>query len=415
MHRTTRIAVPLLAAALALPAAATADTIPLLPLADGDLAATELEPAPGKVAGPAVSHDPVAFSWPIERTAALVERPAPATATSREYWLRVTAAELAEGVALPTTAPAALVRLNPAGDAAAERAPDPGDLALEAPDGSVWRDGEGMELLADADAVKASGAPFAEGTVAFRLRGDLGAGRFVLRAPGLAALAATPFVVHVLEPSSPYALQLTADRTDALAGAEVHAVARLAASRSLPPGSIEATLIAPSGRRLPATVRTLWNGDARLTARVESAGGASRGLWQLEASVATTVGDLEVRRQVRTAFSATTPTARLGEAAAVEQREDGTLAVRLPVQAAAEGRYEVRAVLFGTRPDGVMVPAAVGHSADWLPAGNTALELLFGTDLTEGLGAPYELRDLQLVDQSRMGLLHRQARGLLVD
>ncbi len=415
MHRTARIAAPLLAAALGLPAAAIAETVPLLPLADGDLAAAALENAPDGAAGPAVSHDPVAYSWPLDRAAAIAERPAPATATSREYWLRVTAAELAEGVALPTTAPAALVRLNPAGDAVAARVPNPEALILQAPDGAVWRDGEGMEMLADADAVKASGVPFADGTVAFRIRAALGAGRFVLRTPGLAAPAETPYVVHVLEPSSPYVLELTADRTDALAGAVVHALARLGAGRSLPPGSIEAALIAPSGRRLPATARTLWNGDARLTAGVENADGAARGLWQLEVAVATTVGDLEVRRQVRTAFSAATPTARLGDAAAVERREDGTLAVRLPVQAASEGRYEVRAVLYGTRPDGVLVPAAVGHSADWLPTGTTSLELGFTRELVEGLSAPYELRDLQLVDQSRMGVLHRQARALLID
>lgn len=415
MHRTTRIAAPLLATALALPAAAAADTVQLLPLADGDLAAAALDSAPDTAAGPAVSHDAVAFSWPVDRAAALDQRPAPATATSREYWLRVTAAELAEGVALPTTAPAALVRLNPAGSAPVERAPEPTELDLVAPDGAVWRDGEGMELLADADAVKASGAPFADGTVAFRIREDLGDGRFVLRAAGLAAPAETPFVVHVLEPSSPYVLELTADRVDALAGAEVHAVARLAAFRSLPPGSIQAALIAPSGRRLPATTRTLWNGDARLTARVEGADGASRGLWQLEASVDASVGDTEVRRQVRTAFSATAPTARLGAAAAVDRSDDGTLFVRLPVEAATDGRFEVRAVLYGTRPDGTVAPAAVGHSADWLPAGNTALELRFAPDLTEGMKAPFELRDLQLVDQSRMGLLHRQARALLID
>ena len=59
---------------------------------------------------------------------------------------------------------------------------------------------------------------------------------------------------------------------------------------------------------------------------------------------------------------------------------------------------------------------AVAHSAAYLAAGHGALELAFDRELVaaSGLRAPFEVRDLRLIDQGNMGLLHRQARGLVI-
>jgi len=44
-----------------------------------------------------------------------------------------------------------------------------------------------------------------------------------------------------------------------------------------------------------------------------------------------------------------------------------------------------------------------------------ALELALPRDVLNGLTAPFEVRDLRLDDQGRMGVLHRQARGLVIE
>jgi len=58
----------------------------------------------------------------------------------------------------------------------------------------------------------------------------------------------------------------------------------------------------------------------------------------------------------------------------------------------------------------------VAHSAAWIEAGPATLVLAFDREpLREaGFGAPYEIRDLRLMDQGRMGLLHQQARGVMI-
>ena len=78
------------------------------------------------------------------------------------------------------------------------------------------------------------------------------------------------------------------------------------------------------------------------------------------------------------------------------------------------GRYEARGVLYATAADGTLRPAGIAHSAAWLEAGTGSVELAFGREVLDGseLGTPFEVRDLRLIDQVSMGLLHRQERAL---
>ncbi|MEN8165031.1 MAG: DUF4785 domain-containing protein [Acidobacteriota bacterium] len=64
-----------------------------------------------------------------------------------------------------------------------------------------------------------------------------------------------------------------------------------------------------------------------------------------------------------------------------------------------------------------VVTLGVGNTANWMPQGVGSLDLHFDAAMLEdsGLGAPYELRDLQLLDQGRMGQLHRQALALVLE
>jgi hypothetical protein len=58
-------------------------------------------------------------------------------------------------------------------------------------------------------------------------------------------------------------------------------------------------------------------------------------------------------------------------------------------------------------------PAAVAHSAAWLDRGTATLDLQFDSAalLPSGLDAPYELRDLRLINQADMSLIERRERA----
>ncbi len=88
--------------------------------------------------------------------------------------------------------------------------------------------------------------------------------------------------------------------------------------------------------------------------------------------------------------------------------------VALGVEVAAPGRYDVRGVVYGRDATGQARPLALAQSAAWLDAGRgeLALDVDAGLIAKSGLAAPFELRDVRLMDQGRMGLLQRQEVAL---
>lgn len=142
------------------------------------------------------------------------------------------------------------------------------------------------------------------------------------------------------------------------------------------------------------------------------------GLWEVHARAAGEHRALTAVRSVRVPFAVAAPTARLTGVAAVTATGEGTggLRIELPLEVAAAGRYEVRGVLWATAPDGTRKPHVAVHAADWLEPGRGVLAIEVPADQlgTGGLGAPWELRDLRLIDQGRMGLLHRQSEALVI-
>ncbi len=147
----------------------------------------------------------VQFSWPIEESAAIDFSPQPFLAESREFWTTVEAAELAKGVAFTTTAPGALIRLSPA-EPGKRAGLDLSGMRIEIAGRSYTRE-QAVAVLADAGALKQAGAEFPEGTVAFRVRSELGAGPTRLILPK----ASGRVLLHVFEPDSSLVLRLEAE------------------------------------------------------------------------------------------------------------------------------------------------------------------------------------------------------------
>lgn len=392
-----------------------AQQVSMLPMATGDFGATELM-APSALKATAISTEPVSLSWalPIEKTIAL--DPQPFVATSKEYWIDITAKDLSQGVPLFSHAPGALVRINPApGEKALESAAlDPRTLAITTPDKRTLADGGAMELMATADQLKAAGSPFVEGTIAFRLRSDLGAGTFTLKGAGLQQ---GRYVLHVLDHASPVQLAAKTLRADYLHGDALTLEASLGAEGlQVTVGDLDGYVVSPAGRSWP--VRFVANRRGVHTAKLtlDALEAPGQGLWEAHVAVQGEAEGRTVRRYTKVAFNVAVPSASFSGQAEKVAVVDGAVAARLGVTTAVAGRYEVRGVLFGTDVEGNLEPIAVAHSANWLEAGSQSLVLSFDAELVAAtdLRAPFEVRDLRLIDQGTMGLLHRQARGLQI-
>ena len=377
---------------------------PLLPARSGDQVAPRVESAP--MPSGTLERAPVSFAWALDPAQAL-STPAPFVASSRSYWEMVDAATLQRGLALPLTAPDAVIQISPV----------PGARAL-APEQWQVRDPAGVlavDKVVDAQQLRAAGMRVGEGSAMVRTGSSAAVGSYRLQS----AQAQGRYVVQVLEPNSPIALQLQADRQQVLAGGSVVLSARLlddggsaalasgrtTRARALPAGG-EALLVAPDGRSWPVP---LVAGKDGLRARVVIPQdiGQVQGLWELQAFVSAN----GVQRDAKVAFAVAQATARFSGQAEVDSARR---AVRVPLQIGAPGRYEARGTLYATGPDGQLHPVAQAHSAAWFDApGNAELQLPFASvALPRGYAAPFELRDLQLQDQGRMAPIETRALAL---
>ena len=385
----------LLSCALFFALASTGQAANLLPPGEGDASPSRLVAAP--LPAGEFERQPVSFAWALDPMAEL-SRPAPHLAESREYWIQADAAELQRGLSIDTTAPGAVIRLSPVDGRAAV---DPSLLQVSKAGRRIAQP-QSFQRSANAAQLRAAGMDVPDGSAVVQLAREHGQGRFQLQLPK----ARDRYLVHVYEPDSPYVLKAQAARGQLLAGEtlEVAAVMQRGA-RALPGGELQGQLVSPSGRSYPLA---FGGGKTRLTVPLEAAD--QPGLWEVQLFAGQIQDGASVQRDARTAVEITRPTARLAGAYAFNA---GTLRFDLPVQVAAEGRYELRGTLYATGRDGVSRPVSQAQAADWLRPGQRRLSLAFGRGhVPTGYGPPYELRFLELKDQTRMGTLETRELAL---
>jgi hypothetical protein len=372
--------------------------------------------APPSLTGamPTVSRDPVALSWATPGAAAM-PAPTPYVAQSKESYRSVAADELAAGVTLNTTAPRALVRVQVLSSVGPreQAAIHPLAMTVVDPAGRSLVSGDGMEMLVSADKLAKADVPFAPGTSAFRLHPSLGAGKFKLKVDG--ASGSDRYLINVVEPDSPYTLTMQTASLHYLHGDELVLQSALQDGSGKPAAvklsRLDGYVISPAGRRFPVSFKADAAGRMRASLVLDADEAPVPGLWEVRAEVSGKVKDQAVERSVRLAFPVAMPVARLTRG--VTLADGAGVKLEVGVEAAAAGRYEVRAMLYGT-VNGALKPLGVADSAQWLEAGEGKIALGFAPELIAGASGPFELRDLFLLDQGRLGVLHRQQRALVI-
>ena len=378
-------------AALAVASFAAIAARPLLPAGGNDQVPIRLASLPTPVGR--FERAPVSFSWALDPSSSLAP-PETHLAESREYWQTVEGAELARGIDLLLTAPGALIRVSPGRGAARLK---PADINVHG-NGKAAR----LEQAAGAAELQAAGMDVDPGTAVVKLGREHTAGRYQLRADN----ARGRYVVHVYEPDSDLVLRARADRSHALGGEAI--TVDIAMTRGVHGVAIEAEalLVAPDGSNHPVAVTNGSSGNLVARARLPASASSAPGLWELQV-FADSDG---VSRDARTAFAVASPTARFkGDYAFNTQ----LLRVALPVEAGSSGRYEARGTLYASGPDSLLRPVAQAHAAAWFERGDGMLVLDFDrTHVPAGYRAPFEVRQLELHDQTRHVPLEARARGV---
>lgn len=360
---------------------------------------------------PNLAREAVTMSWATE--GAINTAPQNFIGQSREYYAEVSADELAAGVTIHTSSPRALIRMQPLAQNEAS-AIHPQSLVLTSPTGRAFSAGSGMEMLASADKLAKADMPFARGTSAFRIHADLGAGAFKLQAAG--ASGSGRYLINVVEPDSRFALTMQTDAPNYLHGQHVTVTPELVeqgVAQRHRVGRLEGVVTSPAGRSFALTFRMEKDGRMRARLPLDANEAPSPGLWEVQVNSEAIVRGQLVKRSLRVAFGVAMPVARLNNSIGIAN-EPGGVGVRLGVDVGAAGRYEARALLYGTVA-GMMKPLAVAHSAQWLEPGTHSLVVRYSADLLAGASGPFELRDLTLIDQGRMGVLQRQQRAVTID
>ncbi|GAB3384244.1 DUF4785 domain-containing protein [Lysobacter fragariae] len=386
----THLNVALVAACLTFLSSLAFAATPLSPAGRGDQVPTRLV----SVAVPAgeFEHAPVSFGWKLDPKATL-QSPAPATALSREYWQTVDATELKRGIDISTTAPGTMIRVSPVHGAA----------ALKASSLGVTRDAKAVRLEKSAtmEQLRAVGMDVSDGTAVLKIGRENTPGHYALHA----TQAQGRYVVHVFEPESNVVLKAQADRSHVLGGGTIGLSLAMSRGNVAMDAKAEALLVAPDGRSTPVAVTRDASGKLSASVRVPTMASAAPGLWELQV-FANADG---ISRDARTAFAVAAPTARFKGVAAFNARQ---LRLTVPVETASTGRYEASGTLFATAPDGALRPVSQAQSAAWFQPGSGSLVLAFDrAHVPAGYGAPFEVRQLQLQDQTRMAPLETRERG----
>lgn len=409
-----------LLASLLLAVHAPSSALELLGPQAADLAAprTLAAAAPGFAAQDqgfaARARETVAVSW---ASSTAVEAPRPYLTQSRESYRKVSGAQLNAGIELETSSPRALVRLQPLGEIG-QRDKDalmPQAMQIRVANGKTLSGGDGMEAIVTADKLAKADLPFAPGTSTFRIAEQLGAGSFQLIASGLQD--EQEYLINVVEADSPLILEAQTAASHYLHGQQLAVVAQLRDSREGGKKqlvkSFQAELVSPAGRVFPLRFMPIAGGSYRALLKLDAQEVPTPGMWEVRMHSQSQIKGQNIQRSARFGFPVALPVARLtGEV----QLQNGKphLGIQFGVSAASPGRYEVRGMLYGT-VNGSLQPLGVAQAAQWLEVGRGEIALQFDPSLLKGASAPFEVRDLGLLDQSRIAVLHRQARALVLD
>jgi hypothetical protein len=364
-----------------------------------------------------LSTVPLSYTHVIEEpTLGSVTSMKPHVAESREWAMTVSGAQLRAGLALPTTSLGALVELRraPFGDMSGPRL-ERQALQLQSPGGVTLEGDEAAEMLLEGSELESVHPGLGGDGLVLRLDPALGSGVFALSLDGAPHEAI--YGVRVRERDSEVVLHVHTDRPTYLHGESVGVHVSLSqGERPLSTSRIHALVRSPAGDAEMLKLEATAPGRYVAAHPMDTLSPTPGRLWTVQVSVGVDVeGGLETRRTATTSFAYALPTARLSGALAVDMARDGSIVATLPIEVAAEGRYAIAATLWGIEHD-VDVPMLMMQSAAHLSPGEHDVQLFLDAEILARaeLSPPFIVRDMRLLDQTRVALLQHHPEGFAI-
>ncbi len=398
-----------IALALISGSAIASNNIEWLPAADRDLIATDLTVATDAI--PDSFHSETAslsYTWAATERFPTDAAMQGAVVESRQYWVDVSAQALERGVKLPISAPGSVIRVS-ALDSGTGLQLDPGRLELSINGQSLDR--SAVET-ASGSQMRQQGMRVPQDSLAFRLPIDSQAGSLEMRMTDTAIQ--TPMVIHVYEPESPWVARMSAARSSFLSDQPIELELVLDdGGKTFSVDQVSAMLVSPDADQMIDLSRSDDAGKLQAIVPI-SVVSAAPGLHEVHAYVEHNIDGMTVKRDLKLAIGVAPPSGRF--TGQVDNLSPLGLNLNLGVEVAVEGRYQVNAEIFGTNERGELEPLAFTQSAAVLEAGSGRIGIGVDADIlrTSGLSAPFEIRNLQLMDQGRMFVLEHREQALTV-
>ena len=341
---------------------------------------------------------------------------------SDEYWLQTSGAELKSGLTIDSSEAEALVRFSGLVNTAPQQAGQVRAMATSASeprqraqaiDPEMIEVLQGSESLSRAKSGVVAQAQLAqEGTFrnssAFKMNGSSDDGPLTLRSHQQLE-DSDQYLINIKEKGSRKKLVISADRLAYLSGESIRFNAELL-NKGNPMKRVKykAYILDASGQRIKVKLKRTKKGawKVKLPKKLKATPPGQRHELYISARAPHKKG--KVRRIGKLAFALANPTAQV-DSIQLLMVDDVAAEARLNV--AAEGRYEFRATLLGTDQEGNQRAIMRSHSAEWLEPGSHTIMVRYDQNLLEqsGLLPPYQLKDIELMDQGQLAVLHRQA------
>ena len=354
---------------------------------------------------------PVKFAWALDGVTAESPGQSIARVESRQYWVDATGADLSSGVSLPLTSRGAVIRVSPL-ETGGDIGIDPASVQLSV-NGKRFDSTKSMMQVTDGASLQRLGMSVPAQTIAFKLDKAIPPGKLDLAVARLPA--DQKLVVHVFEPDSDWVAELALPRDTFVAGETLEFDFGLGdGNGTTRVDSVQAVLADPYADKTWALEIDKADGTLTRLAPSDRFVSGQDGLFEAYVYLETVQDGLTIRRDLKLPVSIVPPLARFtGQTLAT--LDDG-LTLAIGVQTAVPGRFQLNGQVFGTAADGSLKPLAMAQSAAVIESFAGSIELQVSADLlaASGLRAPFEVRNLELLDQGRMFVLQRQQRALVL-
>lgn len=325
--------------------------------------------------------------------------------SSKAFFRTVSGADLKKGVSFITDGDSAVIQLSPLDSVVdgkrQQKLSVPRNMTLSHAGKSFDVESDEIALHRRSQALKEAYPEMYGRAHVMQIPANLGAGEFSLKADA-SAHDSDRFVLYVLDRNSDISLEVATAASGIAAGEAFQFDAAIAAEQRASMQGVRAELVAPDGSIYPLKGQRNKGRFSSQSALNVKAAGRPGELWTLRvnAKIRNAAGEL-VERITRVAVNVHETTASL---AAVDADVAG---LSLGLSIAREGRYEIRALVFGRDYDGEQKPAVLAFQAQWLKAGDQTLKMAIDQDKLKasGLSAPYTVKRVKLMDQGRMAVL----------